>query len=106
MWKAFFHPRARETFREFPVAVQKELGDAILDLQYGAVLGMPLCRAMPTVAAGAYELRVRDRSGSYRAFYLIKTSTGVLVFHAFEKRTQKTPKHEIDIARKRLREML
>ena len=62
--------------------------------------------AMPTVAPGAFELRVRDRGGSYRAFYLIKSERGILVFHAFEKRTQKTPRHEIERARKRLREML
>jgi phage-related protein len=48
---------------------------------------------------------VRDRAGIYRAFYLIETLHGVIVFHAFEKRTKKTPPREIDLARKRLREV-
>ena len=61
---------------------------------------------MPTVAPGAFELRIRDRAGSYRAFYVIQSKIGVLVFHAFQKKTPKTPKHEIDLARKRLRDML
>ncbi len=75
-------------------------------MQHGASLGMPLSRPMPSVAAGVQELRVKDAAGIYRAFYLAKLSRGVLVFHAFEKRSQKTPKHEIELGQKRLREVL
>jgi phage-related protein len=106
MRQALFHDRAREAIRSFPGAARKKLGDATLDLQYGANLAMPLCRLMPAVAAGVYELRVRDEYGIYRAFYMMKSERGILVFHAFEQRTQKTPLHEIELARKRLREML
>ena len=82
------------------------LGEAILDLQYGARLGMPLSRPMPGIASGVSELRIRDEVGIYRAFYLQKSKQGVIVFHAFEKRTQKTPTHEIELGRKRLQEVL
>jgi phage-related protein len=58
------------------------------------------------VARGAFELRVRDRDGIYRAFYALKFGDAVWVFHAFEKKTAKTPGHEIEIGAKRLREML
>ena len=67
---------------------------------------MPLSRPMPSVAPGVEELRIKDRSGAYRVFYFIKLETAVLIFHAFQKKTAKTPPHEIELARKRIKEML
>jgi len=42
----------------------------------------------------------------YRVFYYTKLADSVLIFHAFAKKTQKTPPHEIALAQKRLKEML
>lgn len=67
---------------------------------------MPLSRAMPAVATGVNELRIRDRSGIYRVFYYTKLADWVLIFHAFAKKTQKTPQHEIVLAQERLKELL
>jgi phage-related protein len=61
---------------------------------------------MPSLGTGASELRVRDASGIYRAFYLVKRVDSILVFHAFVKKTQSTPEHELTIGKKRLKEML
>jgi phage-related protein len=66
---------------------------------------MPLSRPMRSVGAGVHEIRVRDAAGIYRAFYVLESARGVIVFHAFEKRTQKTPQQEIELGRRRLREM-
>lgn len=49
-----------------PEDVRRELGKAIFDLQKGENLKMPLSRAMVSIAPGAGELRIRDRSGSFR----------------------------------------
>ena len=67
---------------------------------------MPQSRAMPDVAVGVSELRVRGHDGIYRAFYYIASAQGVLVFHAFMKKTQRTPPLEVDLARTRLKELL
>jgi phage-related protein len=67
---------------------------------------MPLSRPMPSVAPGVHEIRVRDRNGIYRTFYLLESEQGVLVFHAFVKKTQKTPAREVETARQRLKELL
>jgi phage-related protein len=64
---AIFHPAARAAIRSFPGDVRQELGKAIYDLQKGAVLTMPLSWPMPSIEPGAAELRIRDRSGIYRA---------------------------------------
>lgn len=61
---------------------------------------------MPSVESGVYELRVRDGSGIYRVFYLLKCEAGILVFHAFTKKTQTTPREEIELGKRRLLEML
>ncbi|HVF21881.1 MAG TPA: type II toxin-antitoxin system RelE/ParE family toxin [Pyrinomonadaceae bacterium] len=103
---AAFHPKARDTIRNFPQDVRRELGKAIFDLQAGAKLTMPLSRSMSPVAVGVHELRIRDRAGIYRVFYYTKLADTVLIFHAFAKKTQKTPQHEILLAQQRLKEML
>jgi phage-related protein len=103
---AIFHPKARKEIRTFPKAARRARGEAILDLQCGRPLGMPLSRPMPVVAPGVHELRVRDSAGIYRAFYMTRVADAVLVFHAFQKKTQKTPRSEIELAAKRLKEMI
>ena len=101
-----FHKKAREVVREFSKPIRRELGEALLKLQQGMHLLLPLSRPMPSIHSGAHELRLRDEAGIYRAFYYTKSERGVLVFHAFVKKTQETPDSEIALGRKRLREML
>jgi phage-related protein len=72
----------------------------------GEKTAMPNSRPMPAVAAGVSELRVKGEDGIFRVFYYTAAPEGVLVFHAFAKRTQRTPPLEIDLARKRLKELL
>lgn len=101
-----FHPSALATIRDFPKPARRIVGEALLTLQNGATIGMPLSRAIATVAPGVSELRAKDREGIYRVFYFTRSQQGILVFHAFTKKTQRTPPHEIAIARKRLKELL
>ncbi len=72
----------------------------------GEQLEMPNSRPMPGVAPGVSELRVKGEDGSFRTFYYIASTRGVLVFHAFVKKTRRTPPLEIELARKRLKEIL
>jgi len=60
-------------------------------------------KPMPTVGAGAYEIRVRERSGSYRAIYVAKFEAAVYVLHAFQKKSQQTPTADIELAKARYR---
>ena len=103
---ALFHPKARDEIRAFPEGVRRELGKAILDLQKGHALSLPLSRPMPSIAAGVEELRMRDRAGIYRTLYYAKSDRGVLIFYAFVKKTQKTSLQDIGLGRKRIKEML
>lgn len=106
MKAAIFHPSARAAIRLFPEDVRQELGKAIFDLQRGESLTMLLSRGMASIARGAAELRVRDRSGSFRVLYYTRSARGILVFHAFVKQSQTTPKHEMELGKRRLKELL
>jgi phage-related protein len=103
---AKFDAAARDALRAFPEDVRRAFGKAIYDLQLGHTLAMPLSRAMPTLGADAAELRIRDADGIYRAFYVVKVADAVLIFHAFAKKTEKTPGKEIELGKTRLKEML
>jgi phage-related protein len=101
-----FHYRAKEEVRALPTDVRVKLGSALMALQRGFNLAMPLSRPMPAVRAGVDEFRLRGESGHYRVFYYRKSAAGVLVLRAFQKKTPETPRTEIELARRRLTEML
>ena len=67
---------------------------------------MPDVRPMPSVGKGVAEIRVSDASGTFRAFFVVWTNTGVLVFHGFKKKTRATPQSEIETGKKRLKAFL
>ena len=60
---------------------------------------------MPLVEPGVIEIRVHLES-EYRVFYLAKFEEAVYVLHAFVKKTQKSSSLDIELGRKRYRELL
>ena len=66
---------------------------------------MPLSRPMPSVAPGVSELRLHSADGQFRTFYVTASRQAILVIHAFVKKTRQTPPAEIELGRRRLREM-
>jgi phage-related protein len=61
---------------------------------------------MVAVAAGVHELRVRGEGTQVRVFYCMRCPDAIIVLHAFQKKSQKTPLREIRLARRRLKEVL
>jgi len=55
---------------------------------------------MPIVGPGTYELRLQT-DDAYRVFYIAKFQEAVYVLHAFQKKTQKTSKHDIALGQQR-----
>ncbi|MGQ0701411.1 MAG: type II toxin-antitoxin system RelE/ParE family toxin [Panacagrimonas sp.] len=86
-----------------PQPVRHALGVELMIVQFG---GEPSdFKPMKTIGAGAYELRVRDASGAFRAIYVAKFTDAVYVLHAFQKKTQKTSKADLDLAAARYKLM-
>ncbi len=101
-----FHPKALAFIRDQSPSLKREIGEALRDLQKGINIGLPLSRPMPSVASGAHELRMRSATTTVRVFYFVKLADTILVFHGFQKKTQKTPAHEIALGQQRLQEMV
>ena len=95
----------RREIEGLPEEVRGDLADALARLDAGLVLTMPLSRPMPSIGRGAHELRLRDRSGTYRIVYALIQRGTVHVLHAFKKTTATTPARNLDLAMKRLKEV-
>lgn len=52
-----------------------------------------------------WEMRMKGRDGIARAAYVTATGRRVIVVHVFPKKTQKTPRREIEIAIRRAQEV-
>ena len=63
-------------------------------------------KPMPTIGKGVEEIRVSDSTGAYRVIYLARRPEAVYVFHAFHKKTQATPRRDLEIAKGRFRQLL
>lgn len=62
-------------------------------------------KPMTTVGPGVIEIRVHTRV-EHRVFYVAKYAEAVYVLHAFEKRTRQTPQSDIQLAQKRLADLM
>jgi phage-related protein len=54
---------------------------------------------------GLWELRMTGRDGISRAIYVTATGRRMVILRVFIKKTQKTPPRELEVARRRAREM-
>jgi phage-related protein len=98
-------PACQRELLSFPDDIRGDLADALARLDGGLLLSMPLSRPMPIIGTRVHELRLKDQSGNYRVFYVLPAGNVVYVLHAFKKKTQSTPKPNIALARKRLKEL-
>jgi phage-related protein len=70
--------------------------------EFGLDLRMPHSRAM---GDGLFELRPKGREGIARVFYCMKVGRKIVVLHSFIKKSNETPKRELDLARRRQKEL-
>lgn len=69
---------------------------------YGPDLGMPHTR---TIGGGLFELRLKAAEGIARVFYCTLVGRRIVMLHQFMKKTEKTPRKELEIARRRMKEV-
>lgn len=61
---------------------------------------------MSTVGLGVREIRVRDHNGAFRVIYVAKLADYIYVLHCFQKKTQQIPAADLDLAAKRLKQVV
>ncbi len=95
---------SRDDLRDFPDDARETAGYQLFKVQQGKEPDD--WKPMPTVGVGINEIRVRDESGGYRVLYVAKFEEAVYVLHAFEKRSHKTSKGDIHLAKSRYADLL
>ncbi len=66
---------------------------------------MPICRPLPGIAKGLHELRLSDRSGEYRVFYVIRVGDAIYVLHVAHKKARATSSVTVALIKSRLKEI-
>lgn len=92
---------SRSELRAFPADARNEAGYQLDQVQHGE--NPADWKPMKIIGPGVREIRIREASGAFRVIYLANLPDLVLVLHAFEKRTQQTPRREIELATHRLK---
>ena len=94
---------SRNDLINFPDAVRKKAGFQLRAVQIGDTPSD--FKPMPTIGLGVEEIRIRTED-AYRIFYVARFAEAVYVLHAFQKKTQKTSKLDIEIGQRRSQHML
>ena len=92
-----------DAIRAFPLLAKNRIGRQIARVQDG--MEPQDWRPMPSIGLGVSEIRVRAE-GAYRVIYAAKFEESIYVVHAFDKKAQRTPQPDIELARKRFRALV
>lgn len=90
---------ALDDLRKFPESARSRAGYQLRRIQGGLMAND--WRPMPRVGAGVLEIRIHT-GRQHRVFYITRFEEAIYVLHAFEKKTQRTTKLDVDLAKRRL----
>jgi phage-related protein len=103
-WKvSFYNDKVEAETLRFPAGILANLVH-ILEMieEFGPDLGKPHTAPM---GQGLFEIRARGKEGIGRSLFCTLSQQEIVVLHSFVKKTQRTPKKELDKARKRMKEL-
>ena len=95
---------SRHELASFPKPVRRDMSQALYAAQRGET--DPAAKPLKSFG-GARVMEIVDRhdTNTYRAVYTVQVAEAIYLLHAFQKKSTKgvaTPKHEIDLVRRRL----
>ena len=103
-WKiTFYSDRVEAQTLKFPVGILANflhIADMIEEL--GPNLGKPYIGRLDS---GLYEIRAKGKEGIGRSAYCVVKGKEVVILHSFIKKSQKTSKKDLDLAKKRMKEV-
>lgn len=83
-------------------ADRRIVGQDIATAEYGWPVGMPLNRSL---GGGLFEIRSNITGGKISRVIFAVVGKKMVLLHRFVKKTQKTPKHDLELAKRRLKEV-
>jgi len=90
----------RDWLKDLSLEDRKTIGEDVKDVEFAWPIGMPLVRSMGN---GLWEERSSLRGGRIARILFCTDEEHMILLHGFIKKTQKTPKREIDLALKRMK---
>lgn len=91
-----------DDLRDFPAEARRQAGFDLYAIQRGSEPSN--WKSMPDIGSGVREIRIRVL-GEWRVIYVARFAGAVYVLHAFQKKTQKTRQEDIELARRRYRQI-
>lgn len=91
-----------DDLRDFPAEARRVAGFELHAVQEG--LEPADWKPVLTVGPGVREIRIHVL-GEWRVLYVAKVADAVVVLHAFHKKTQKTSRKDLELARQRYRQL-
>jgi phage-related protein len=101
--KIEFIGSARDDLRAFPDSARREAGHQLDQVQHG--FESDDWKPIKSIGSGVQEIRIQDAAGAFRVVYVAKLEDAIYVLHCFQKKTRKTSKSDMDLAKKRYREL-
>ena len=102
MKKLRFIGSSLDDMRDFPAEARRQAGFELDAVQRG--LEPFDWKPMTSIGSGVREIRVHVL-GEWRIIYVAKIADAIYVLHAFQKKTQRTRREDIDLARRRFRQI-
>ena len=99
----FFSLKVEQETLGFPPSILADLLH-ILEMieEKGPKLGLPYTAPM---GSGLFEIRAKGKEGIGRSLFCMLKGKEVVILHSFVKKTRKTPKKDLDLAKKRMKEV-
>ena len=103
-WQITFYSQKveQETLNFPPGILANFLHIAEMIEEFGVTIGKPYVASM---GGGLFEIRAKGKEGIGRSFYCIVKGREIVILHSFIKKSQKTPKKELNLAKKRMKEV-
>jgi len=104
VWKVeFYNQSVEDDILAMPAKMQARMLK-LLELieKHGANLGSPHTERM---GDGLFEVRAKAQEGIGRSLFCYMKGHHIIVLHAFVKKSNKTPKTDLELAKKRKREV-
>jgi phage-related protein len=91
-----------DDLRNFPLEARRQAGFELYAVQRGQEPSD--WKPMHAVGSGVREIHIRVL-GEWRIIFVAKFVDGIYVLHAFQKKTQKTSRRDIEIAQRRYKQL-
>jgi phage-related protein len=99
-----FRGSALDDLSRFPATARRRAGFQLFQVQEGD--DPDDWKPMVDIGSGVREIRIRDADGAFRVIYVAAFARAVFVLHCFQKKTRKTSAGDIELAKRRYKELV